>query len=990
MFKYVDFRCLGIALVVMSLMSLVTLAGECQKIIKSMPWPSIYEKVEFFPFDVRFTDDGKNCELDFGPYLNQTKKDEISTFYLNIECVKPTEVKIINPSNVQRKNVISYLVVRKACKIDLEGIAVYSNVTDYRVLAMLEGATMESPNSSEEVQQLQSQINKIGTLTIHGSKVIPDIFFKYNWSLMAEIQFIKLSIKSLPKTLRYSMPRLQGLELPSNELEEPPDFPWDEENLPLPRNLTRKPVFNNHYQGPTKVKRHLYRRFLSLDFNKIQDLSRFKFRGHLQMLSIKGNGLKAIGKDCLVHLTGINSIDLSMNKLDVLPEGIFKGLKDLFDLRLNNNNITVINVRTFEDSTRLKKLYMNNNKIKRLSKGLLLQHEDLEELHFQNNLITKVEHGALPNNSNKLKNMYMNGNQLQMIPSDAFLTRSLEDVNLANNFITFQGIIETLDSIFLARLWNILRKSVSDMSRELRTKSIYIDLTNNTIKSIDTNELNEEQMFKLQMVLQVFEMNLKNNPLLCDCQALNITRIIKKIIAKHSHIEDRRFQSWVCAEPRELEGKQILSVAEENFVCVKNLSGCPKEGTCSVRQTDGSILIDVRDKDLKRLPHMMPVGTNLEIFLEKNQITELGMRGYLSNVTVLHLSRNKIQQLNDSFIESLTKVRQLKIDWNELKRLPRSIELLTSRKSFDSLAIHSNYLECDCRSRWMKGWLTNSSDKIYDIENVKCASGKSQGKPIYRVPLEDFICEEKQEGTVDHGENKDVLVIVSVTLGVLLVISITVFIIVYFFRGEMKVFLYTHFDWHPFDRINDSDPSKIYDAFISYSSHDQQWVHSELKQKLEGHEPPYKICLHDRDFEVGATIQDNIINSVNRSKRMIMVLSNSFLESEWCRLEFRAAHHKVLQDKTNYLIVILFEGIDPDALDDETRLYLRTNTYLSVTNKWFWQKLLYSLPKPQETAVKENQSGIQGSSGQLFIEIQDYDTGSGKVNSKPGMTESRM
>nr|ALG40986.1 Toll-like receptor [Actinia tenebrosa] len=993
MFKYVDFRCLAIVLTVIRLLSLGAFAEECQKSIKAMPWPSIYENVEFFPFGVVFIDGGSNCELDFGPYLNQTKKDVMSTFYLNIVCAKPTQVKIKNPSNVQRKNVISYIIVRKACEIDLEGLAVFSNATDYRVLAMLEGAFMKTPNSSQEVQQLQSQINKIGTLTIQGgSKGLPEIFVKYNWSLMAEIQFFKLSIQSLPKTLKFSMPRLQGLELSHNELVEPPDFPWDDEELPLPGNLSRKAVFNEQYQGTTEVKPNLYRRFLTLDFNKIQNLSRFEFRGHLQRLSIKGNGLKAIGENCLVHLTGINAIDLSVNKLDALPKGIFRGLKDLFHLRLNNNNITVIHVETFADSKRMKKLYLNNNNIERISKGLLLQHEDLEELHLQNNLIVKVEHGALPNNSNKLKNLNLNGNQLQTIPSDVFLTRSLESANLANNVITFEGIIETLHSIIIERLLNVLRKSVSDMSREIRTDSVYIDLTNNNIKAMDTNELTKEQMVKLGMVLQVFEMNFKNNPILCDCRALNITRIIKGIISKYSHINERRFQSWVCAAPPQLKGKRIVSIAEENFVCVRNLSGCPVEGTCSVRQTDGSIIIDARDKNLKQLPHMLPVGTNLEIFLDNNQITELSMRGYLGNVSVLHLSRNKIQQINDSFIESLTKVRQLSIDRNELKRLPRSIESLTSRKTFVSLALHSNYLECDCRSKWMKGWLMNSSDKINDIENVKCASGMSQGRPIYRVPLKDFICEEKKvETKFNPRGNNDLLVIVSVTLGVLLVIITAVFMMVYFFRGEMKVFIYTHFDWHPFDRIDDSDPSKIYDAFISYSSHDQEWVHNELKQKLEGHEPPYKICFHDRDFEVGASIQDNIINSVNRSKRMIMVLSNRFLESEWCRLEFRAAHHKVLQDKTNYLIVILFEGIDTNALDDETRLYLRTNTYLSVTNKWFWQKLLYSLPKPQGT-VKENQSlGVQGSSRQMSIEIKEYDTASsGNEKRKEGMEESKM
>nr|ALG40988.1 Toll-like receptor [Aulactinia veratra] len=919
-------------------------AADCKNQARFMPWRSIYENVDFFITRVDFTG-GKNCEFDFGPHLNRTDTKDIQTFDLVIGCMKPAAIKIKNPSNIQRKNVISYLEVGGPCEVDLEGVAVYANATDYRVQAITHGATLRMPNSSQEVRHLQSQIKKIGTLTLDGNnRGIPNIYVKYNWSYMAEVRFINLSIKHFPITLRHSMPRLQGLELPHNELEEPPDFPWAEDNLYLPCNLTRKAAFNEQYQDTTSVQPNIYRRFLNLDYNRVQNLSRFEFRGHLKKLSIQGNGLKVIGKDCLVNLTGINAIDLSINKLNMLPQGIFRGLKDLFDLRLNENNISVMFKDTFKDTTRIKTLYLNNNKLERIPKGFLLKNEELQELHLENNLINKLEYGALPNNSNKLKVLFISRNRLRSIPQDVFLTRSLENVYLTDNFITFESIIETLDSIFIEELLNVLRKSVSEMSIELRTDSIYIYLANNRIKSIDINDLNQEQMMKLKMILKVFKINLENNPLLCDCRAIKLTRVIKELETEYPHIKRRNgFQSWICQEPPELKGKEILTIPEDGFVCVKNLTGCPKEGTCSVRATDGSILIDIRNKNLKRLPLTMPVASNLELFLENNHITELSMRSYLDNVTVLRLSHNNIQKLNGSFVQRLTKtkIREFRIDSNKLKRLPRSIELLTSRNSFELLAVHSNFLICDCHSSWMKEWLLNSSDKIYDVEKVKCSSGKPTGKAIYSVPLEEFTCESGEKTP------KDVLIIISITLAVLLVICIAVFLLVYFFRGEMKVLLYTNFNWHPFDRVDDSDPSKLYDAFISYSSHDREWVHNELKQKLEENDPPYRICVHDRDFEVGAPIHDNIINSVNRSKRMIMVLSDSFLKSEWCMLEFRAAHHKVLQDKTNYLIIILFEGIDPNSLDDETKLYLTTNTYLSVTNKWFWKKLLYSLPKPK-------------------------------------------
>ena len=78
---------------------------------------------------------------------------------------------------------------------------------------------------------------------------------------------------------------------------------------------------------------------------------------------------------------------------------------------------------------------------------------------------------------------------------------------------------------------------------------------------------------------------------------------------------------------------------------------------------------------------------------------------------------------------------------------------------------------------------------------------------------------------------------------------------------------------------------------------------------------------------------------------MIMVLSQNFLRSDWCILEFRSAHYRVMKERSNYLIVILLDEISMGDLDEDLKLYMKTNTYLSVENKWFWDKLRYAMPQ---------------------------------------------
>ncbi len=152
------------------------------------------------------------------------------------------------------------------------------------------------------------------------------------------------------------------------------------------------------------------------------------------------------------------------------------------------------------------------------------------------------------------------------------------------------------------------------------------------------------------------------------------------------------------------------------------------------------------------------------------------------------------------------------------------------------------------------------------------------------------------------------------------------------------------FKWHPWDKGDEGIEGKDFDAFVSYSGDDYRWVCTVLRPRLE-YQYNYHLCVHDRDFLVGDTIFNNISQAVKRSRRMIMVLSRTFLKSQWCMLEFRAAHQRVLKDRTNYLIVILFEDVSNEDLDEELKLYLKTNTYLSLSNSWFWQKLIYAMPQ---------------------------------------------
>jgi hypothetical protein len=86
-----------------------------------------------------------------------------------------------------------------------------------------------------------------------------------------------------------------------------------------------------------------------------------------------------------------------------------------------------------------------------------------------------------------------------------------------------------------------------------------------------------------------------------------------------------------------------------------------------------------------------------------------------------------------------------------------------------------------------------------------------------------------------------------------------------------------------------------YDAFLSYASADEVWVLQQLVEKLEKEEN-FRLCLHERDFQIGRPIADNIVFSLDQSSCCILVLTEKFTESYWCNFEAHVAHH-MLQEQ---------------------------------------------------------------------------------------------
>lgn len=879
--------------------------------------------------------------------VQKSEQSSVAVHQIGCVCQSPARVSFCRPENFTANDVILYLTILRHCRVNGADLAVWGRAADLRVLYLMDDVILQ--DNGETKDDLQGLFN-IGTLVIHNlkNKTIPRMFLSYTWEKMAEIQLSKMQLGSTVNILKTTMPYLQSLELSGNDLRTLPDFPWCNRSLKLPRNLSRTFIMNVHYSEGATINPRIYRRFYVVHFNP--GIDDFKIpSGSLDKISIRGDNLKSIDSTMFHGVTGLKVIDLSLNKLSHIPERIFEKTPDVVSVNFANNNLTWLDGKTFENLTNLRKLDAGHNYIHTIQNGFLSDKlVNLEALDFENNLLRVIEARAFPRSVfNALKKINLRKNKLREVPQFGFYVRNLETYDISENGIDFAGFVKTVDAVFMPDFLyvhtnpgsSIDTRSPFESSINSQNKKI-LNLQRNAIERFDLTEFNKTGLIALEFILKVFTISLTGNPLHCDCKTRELQIKLLNWTKGNAEITEKDFESWVCHTPRELRGMKILNVPSKDLRCEKRCRKCPKRCTCYRSDADSVTLVDCRRRNLTTLPSILPNGM-VELRLEYNQIENLTFSKNTENVTSLYASHNKLQRVSLTLKHFPSKLNEIYLDSNKLTTLPNGFQNLTLSR----INLQNNFFTCGCENRWMKSWLKQQSKAfVGGAESVACSSGDmNQAKPLVSVKDTDFVCRETVEPTGYNAVNEIKAISAYVLAGFLFTVLVTVALI-YRFRKELKLVLYTRFDWHPFDRVDDSDPSKVYDAFVSFNMRDKQWVIETLQNKLENHHPSYKLCIHYRDFIPGAPIADTILESVKKSRRMIMVLSRNFIQSEWCMLEFRAAHRKVLKGRTNYLIIVLFDDVNVDTLDDELKLYLKTNTYLSVQSKWFWQQLKYALP----------------------------------------------
>lgn len=783
-------------------------------------------------------------------------------------------------------------------------------------------------------------------------------------------------LESLPEKVFQNLHKLEKLYLSSNKLKELPDNIF--KNLV---NLKALDLYDNHLmQLPEGVFSGLTSVFhIRLNTNWLAMVPNNLFNGskNLKHIDLSSNLFKeSLPEGLLSNVIQLENISISNCNLSQIHELFFFNCPNLKNINLQRNNLTSLPENIFQNNLMLKEINLNANFLNQLPITLFPNQMHLEKFSICKNNLSFIPEGLF-RKARKIKSLDMGRNRIRNASQSLFKDLpSLEILDLSRNNLTH---FELYDNEFIKQIdlsFNNLTKFPNiNWNRHLRIELLNLDynkikfasipvlfstnqrtpkikLANNNITTVSTREISQyekaikEENFKDNVQIEV---KLQSNPFTCDCKLYGFYNYVQTSTSDKRSARFDSAQSLTCQEPNNLSGKKVMSLSANQFICELKES-CPQPCECYYRIRDNSNVINCSYHGLAALPNVIPHNTNILLF-QGNSLTHMKYfnEEKWENLTELYLDSNHIQNLDHWTIP--VNLKNLSLNDNNFSYVPHS--LMNSISNFHQLkmSMSGNPLNCNCSVIDLKKWLVEQSHIITDVQKIMCANQvKMNGTFIHPLILttpDNILC------PTDNWPYKLHLIFVTVTCVVLAFLLVLVSVLYY--RNKQTVIAYVYIHMYQvftcFFSEEDFDEDKMFDAFLSYSSSDRD-IALLIREELEDKESHFRICIHERNWIAGNPISWNIFNSVQNSKRTILLISKEFLESMWFQVEFHTAYYQMLEDKIDRLIIIVKGELPPkETMDKDLQYLLTTKTYLVWEEKWFWEKLKYALPHKRHQIV---------------------------------------
>lgn len=377
-----------------------------------------------------------------------------------------------------------------------------------------------------------------------------------------------------------------------------------------------------------------------------------------------------------------------------------------------------------------------------------------------------------------------------------------------------------------------------------------------------------------------------------------------------------------------LDGNNLVQLGNHAFIGKKNLR---------TLLLNSSAIVSLHNHTFSGLKRLVV------LHLDKNELTTLS--GYefepLENLHELYLQNNKLSSIHPKTFSHLRSLQVLDLSGNQLARYDAS--QLTANPYLRLLMLGDNPWSCQCDFvRSFRDWFQSSRIQVEDEESIACS-------PLGLAFLQanDTCPEGGSSIRLQPHHLADWWLLMAATFSLALVI-LSAGVCLCCCRRQLRTILFSQCGirlcYRPDEPL--SIETKPFDALVVYSAKDDTLLKDTLS-RLES--KTYQLCLQHRM----ADHDQDLMAAASASRRLLVLLTKSFVETEWGKASIRSLLRSTWQPATarprDHVIVLLPEprlAKEMDA-DLDLHLLLKHSQVIEWSGRLRWSQLLLALPPPR-------------------------------------------